>query len=157
MDEHIAIPTISWEGPEYPHKEKSADFIWTIGIITLILVGVVMWFGNYLFAVFILISGASLIFFSLRSPEVITFSIETKGFVIGKDTYSWKALNGFHITRGEPYANLLIETNRKFLPIFTIPLPHEHIQEVRTTLLEVIPNIDIQESRAMLFMERLGF
>jgi hypothetical protein len=155
--EEIIIDKIEWSAPEYKHKEKSIDFLWTIGLGALIACGLAIWLGNYLFAVFLVISGASLILFSIRHPEEVHFVIETSGITLGKDKYPWKEVKGFHIKKEEDYAVLLIELNKYLLPIYTIPLPLNQIPEVKESLLKIIPNIELEESKSMKFMEKLGF
>jgi hypothetical protein len=156
MDE-IVLKKIEWSAPEYKHKEKSVDFIWAIGLVCIIACGIALWFSNYLFAVFIFISGCSLIFFSLRSPEDITFMIETTGITLGKDKYEWKKIKGFRVKKEDDKTVLLIEINKYFLPVYTIPLPIELSSEVKESLLKVSTEMELEESKSMLFMEKLGF
>ncbi len=153
----ITLRTIEWHAPEYSHKEKSADFLWAIGLVALVGAGLALWFHNYLFAIFIVISGISLIFFSIRKPEEMAFSISTDGIAVGKDKYSWTTIKGFNIKKGDPYNKLMIVTSKYFLPVYTIPLPQGLRNEVEEDLLKVIPSIEMEESRSMLFMEKLGF
>jgi len=155
--EEITINKIEWRAPEYKHEEKSMDFLWTIGLVTLILFGLAIWKNNYLFAVFLAISGASLVFFSIREPEEISFSIETSGFTMGKEKYEWKNVKGFNIKKEEKYNVLLVEINKYLLPVYTIPLPTDIIPEVRESLLKVIPGKELEESKSMKFMEKIGF
>ena len=155
--EEIIINKIDWTAPEYKHKEKSIDFLWTIGLVAVIMCGIALWQGNYLFAIFIFISACSLVLFSIREPEEVTFSIETSGFSMGKDKYEWKKVKGFHIKKENGEANLLIEINKYLLPVYTIPLPIEKVDEVRESLLKVIPNIELEESKSMKFAEKIGF
>jgi hypothetical protein len=97
--EEIIIEKIEWSAPEYKHEEKSIDFLWTVGLVALVISGIAIWQNNYLFAIFILISGASLVFFSVRHPEDMLFSIETSGVTMGKDKYDWKMIKGFDIKK----------------------------------------------------------
>jgi hypothetical protein len=156
MDE-ITIEKIEWSAPEYKHKEKNVDFIWAIVLVSILACGIALWFSNYLFAVFIFISGCSLIFFSLRNPENITFSIETSGITLGKDKYEWKKIKGFRVKKEENTTVLLIEINKYFLPVYTIPLPFELSTSVKESLLKVSTEMELEESKSMLFMEKLGF
>ncbi len=152
--------TITWSTPEYTHKERSVDFFWTIGLITLVVMVFTLWFHNYLFAVFILVSGACLFLFTIRPPQEITFKIESEKISIGRDSYEWGNIRGFTIKKkknGELYAKLLIKTSRYFLPVFTIPMPEELTDEVRTALLKVSTPIELEESPSMQFMEKIGF
>jgi len=156
MDE-IIIKKIEWSVHEYKHEEKSVDFIWAIGLVSIIACGIALWFSNYLFAVFIFISGCSLIFFSLRNPEDITFVVETSGLTIGKDKYEWKKIKGFRVKKDDDKTVLLVEINKYFLPVYTIPLPVTLCAEVKESLLKFINEIELEESKSMKFMEKLGF
>lgn len=157
MEEEIIIDKIEWTAPEYKHKDKSIDFLWTIGLVALLVFGLAVWKGSYLFAVFVAISGFTLVFFSVREPEEVSFSIETNGLTMGKDKYSWKNIKGFDIKKEEDYNVLLIEINKYLLPVYTIPLPGELIPKVKESLLKVIPSKELQESKSMKFMEKIGF
>lgn len=158
MDE-IQLNTISWSAPEYTHKERGNDWFWAIGIITVVACGIAIWLHNYVFAIFLLVSGGSLIMFTLRHPQDVTYTIETNGLSMGKDLYEWKVLKSFNIKKNDngDYAKLLIETSKYFLPIYTIPLPKENIEEVKESLLKVLSKSEIDESKSMVFMEKLGF
>ena len=94
--EEIILDKVEWSAPEYKHKDKSVDFIWTIGLIAIVMCIIAIWKQNYIFSIFIFISGCALILFSIRPPEEINFLIETEGFSLGKDKYEWKKINGFN-------------------------------------------------------------
>lgn len=155
--EEIIIDKIEWSAPEYKHKEKSMDFLWAIGLGAIIMCGLALWLSNYLFAVFIIISGASLILFSVRHPQEVHFSIETSGVTLGKDKYPWKMVKFFDIKKEDDYSVLLIELNKNLLPIYTIPIPLDEIPRIKESLLKVIPYKEMEESKSMKFMEKIGF
>ena len=156
--EKIILDTITWSTPEYSHKERSNDWLWTVGLIVIVGCGFALWFHNYIFAIFIFIAGASLIMFSIREPGEVTFKIETDGFTMGRDTYDWDKLKSFNIKEKETeeYAKLLIETKKHFLPVYTIILPKKMIEQVKNNLIKVIPTSEINESQSMLFAEKIG-
>jgi len=158
MDE-IKINTIEWSAPEYSHKERGNDWFWTLGLITIVTCGIAVWLKNYVFAIFLFVSGASLVLFTLRHPQDINYIIETKGFHFGKDLYFWKNIKSFNIKNNDkdPYLKLMIETGKRFLPVYTIPVPKEMEIEVKETLLKLIPRSEIDESKSMVFAEKLGF
>ena len=155
--EEIILEKIEWQAPEYKHKNKSVDFIWTIGLVALVMLGLAIWQANYVFAVFIFISGCTLILFSIREPDNINFVIETSGLSLGKDKYEWKKIKGFHVKKENNEAILLIEINKYFLPVYTISLPIELADTVKESLMKVTLNIELEESKSMKFMEKLGF
>lgn len=158
MDE-IKLNTLSWTVPEYFHKERGNDWFWTIGLITIIACGIAIWLHNYVFAIFLFISGCCLILFTLRHPQDVTYTIETRGLFMGKDLYPWKGLKSFNIKNieTETHLKLMIETSKYFLPIYTIPVPKNLESQVKETLLLVLPRSEIDESKSMVFMEKLGF
>jgi len=158
MDE-IKINTMNWTVPEYTHKERGNDWFWALGLITIVACGIAIWLHNYVFSIFIIISGASLILFTLRHPQDVTYIIETKGLSMGKDLYKWKDLKSFNVKNNEIdiYGKLLIETKKHFLPIYTIPFPKELESQIKEILLLVLPRSEIDESKSMVFAEKLGF
>lgn len=158
MDE-IIIDTIEWSAPEYSHKERDNDWFWTIGLITIIACGITIWLHNYVFAIFILLSGFCLVMFTMRPPQEVTFIIETKGLTMGRELHEWKKIKSFNINKkitGD-YSKLLIETSKHFLPIYTLPFPKELENNIKENLLKVIPRSEIHESQSMAFAEKLGF
>lgn len=158
MDE-IQIKTISWTTPEYKAKERTVDWFWTVGVITIVACGLAIWFHNYVFAIFLLLSGASLVMLSVNAPRDISYSIETKGLTMGKDIHPWKKIKGFNIKEkeGEEYSKLIIELDKYFLPIYRIPIPHDIINDLKEELTKVIPRKELEESKSMTFMENIGF
>lgn len=161
MEDEIVLETITWTAPEYSHKERNNDWYWSIGLVAVVATIIALYMGNYLFAIFLMLGGGSLILFTLRHPREVDFIIETKGMTFGRDVHTWDTLKGFNIKRNmgdDTHAKLLVLTDKHFLPIYTLPLPPEQINIVRENLLKVIPaNSTLQESPSMLFMEKLGF
>jgi len=155
----VKIDTIEWLAPEYSHKERDNDWFWTIGLITIVACVIAIWLHNYVFAIFLFISGASLILFTLRRPPNVNYKIESKGLTMGKDHYDWKKIKSFNLkyNEGDIFAKLLIETSKYFLPVYTIPFPKEKAKEIKKNLLLIIPRSEIDESKSMVFMEKLGF
>jgi len=157
--EEIKINKIEWSAPEYSHRERDNDWFWAIGLITIVAFGIAIWLHNYVFAIFLFLAGASLILFTLRHPQNVNYVIETKGLAMGKDFYEWKNIKSFNMKHRDENDNpkLLIETGKYFLPIYTIPFEKEKETEIKEALLLIIPRSDIDESKSMIFMEKLGF
>ncbi len=157
MDE-IILKTTSWSFPEYNHIERSVDWFWGVGIVAFLFAVGAIFIGNYMFAVFILVGGASIILFNIRRPRDITITIETDGFTIGNEKHEWKKMKGFRIKKTDTGSKLLIRTGQKFLPTFTIPLSQDIEQDVKESLSKVLTVMDeLDESPSVVFMEKLGF
>lgn len=157
MDE-IKIDTIEWSAPEYTHKERTNDWFWALGLITIVGSIVAFWFKNNIFGIFILLSGGCFAMFTIRQPHDANYKIETKGLTMGRDFYTWKSIKSFNIKKNdhEDFPKLLIETSKYFLPIYTIPLSTELENQIKESLLKILPRSEIDESRAMIFVEKLG-
>ena len=97
---------------EYEEKERGNDWFWAIGIITVVACGIAVWLHNYVFAVFLLISGCCLIMFTLRHPQDITYTVETKGLSMGKDLYEWKTSPQYPYKIGFREGEILYECDR---------------------------------------------
>lgn len=156
MQEEI-LNSISWETLEYEHRNHSTDFLWSIGLMTIVSAVLAIILRNYLFSVFIIISGFCLIIFSIRKPEKITCLVDNSKISLGRDEYVWKNIKNFYINKKGNSVKLLINTNENFLPVYAVPLPDYLVEEVRSALLKKIPESEIEESQPVLFMEKLGF
>ncbi len=156
MDE-IIIDTYRWTGPEYSHKTRSNDWVWTVGIVALVGCILAIIFKNYVFAIFILASGFSLIFFSIRPPLEMQFEINQQSITVAGKEYPYKKLKGFKIKSDQQKTILLLEIEQYFLPVLTLPLPPDDTKQVRDNLIKILPELDLQESPSMVFMEKLGF
>lgn len=157
MSEEVTINTIEWTALEHNHREHSVDWYWSVGLIILAVCIIAIWTKSYLFAIFVVVAGASLLLLNLKHPEEIEFSVETSGLKLGKDKYEWERLKSFNIRKIEGENKLLIETTKHFLPVYTIPLPEEIVSEIKDALLKFIPQSELNESQSLLFMEKLGF
>lgn len=155
--EEIIIDKLEWTAPEYNHTERNPDWFWTIGLIGLVGFGLALWFHNYLFALFILVAGVSLFFFSLRAPHDMVHIIETKGITLGEDFFEWKKIKGFNLINKKPNGKLLIYTTKHFLPIYTLMVPEDLMSEVKETMLKISPVLEIEEPKINQFMEKMGF
>ncbi len=154
------IETIKWLAPEYLHKEHSNDWFWTIGLIAIVGCVAAIWFGSYVFAIFIFISGISLIMFTVKEPRIFEFTLDHKGLRVGKEDFSWKDLKSFNIkeeSEEREFDKLLIETTRNFLPVYTLFAPKETVFFIKKEFLKKIPQSEIDESKTTQFAEKIGF
>lgn len=149
--------SISWVAPEYIHRPKSVDFLWGVGLLGLAGSVTAMIFGNVIFGIFIILSAVMLIIFSVKHPNEANFEINKDGILFDKEMHKYKNIKGFKIKEANPYSKLLIETNRYFLPLYTLPLPHELEDDVYNVLSQIIPEEDIEETHSSKFMDKIGF
>lgn len=147
---------IIWEALEYEHKEKNPDWFWAVGILALSGSITAFIVGNVLFGIFIIIAGFALIFFGMRPPERVHYEIGNKNLKIGEYKYPWDTLVAFHIETEEKDA-ILIESNRPFMPIITLPLPDVSIEHLHEVLTMHLPDKVIKEPFTEKVMHYFGF
>ncbi len=157
MDNKPKIEPHSWTGPEYDHTQKNIDWLWTVGLISIIGFILTIIFKSYVFGIFILVSGGTLIFFSIRNPQELSFTLTDESIVIEGKDFPYKKLKGFKIKENESGNKLLIMTDAHFLPVITLPIPKDASQNAYNILIQFIPELNLEESPSMKFMEKLGF
>ena len=75
-----------------------------------------------------------------HEPAIIPFYLTTKGIVAGKEFYEFENIESFHLYDEPPFDNLLsIKTNGNLVSHVHIPITTLPIKELRTTLLQFVP------------------
>ena len=151
----VHIQPFSWRAYEYSHIPRSTDWFWGLGLLAIAGAIAAIWFGNYLFAIFILVAGFVLVLLNLRHPKEIEFEINQQGVRAATKVYEYKELKGFTVIEKDT-PRLLIESRQYFLPIITIPLPPDHTKTIRATLSDILPELELKESHSMILIEKLG-
>ena len=151
----IHIQPFSWTAYEYNHIPRSIDWFWGLGLLTIVGAIAAIYFGNYLFAIFILVAGFVLILLNLRHPQEIEFKINQEGITVAGKIYEYKDIKGFTVLeKNSP--KLLIETTQYFLPVITLPIPSDHTKTIRATLSDILPELELKESHTVILIEKLG-
>ena len=78
---------LEWEGREYDHNPKSADWYWALGIIAVASTVASVLFGNYLLAVLIVIAAAAFALHAAKEPPLNSFRLIEKGIMVGDDLH----------------------------------------------------------------------
>ena len=62
---------ITWSAFEYEHKEKNNDWFWALGIIIVAGALTSLIYGNYFFAMLLIIGGVLMGYFAKKTPRII--------------------------------------------------------------------------------------
>lgn len=149
---------LEWNSPEYTQHKKSVDWYWAVGIITIAGTVASFIFGNYLFGIFVLLSGVLAFYFSIRKPEEIHFSITNQGIIAGAIKYPYDGIKYFAIERKQEQSALLLLTERVFMPIISVPIPidlEQHVFDILTN--HGIEEEDLREPGIYKLLEKVGF
>src|SRR3990167_9481497 len=94
---------IEWDAHEYEHKERSSDWFWAVGIISVSVAIASVIFGNIIFGILVLISAFALSLFINRPPSTLHIIVDEKGVTRGKIRYPFSTLQSFWIDTEHPH------------------------------------------------------
>ena len=148
---------ITWQAPEYIHKEKDSEWYWSVGILTLAGVASAHMFGNLLFAVLVFLIGFTMALFGARKPRIVSFSISRRGVRANNTLYPFQTLQSFWVLEKEHENLLLLKSQKKLSTQIAIPLGDIDPELARMFLLDHLLEEEDAESIAQRFMDYLGF
>jgi len=147
---------LEWTALEYEDKNRSRDWFWALGVIVVTSAIASIIFGDYFFAVLIVLGGGLLGFFAIKKPDTIHYELNEKGLKIGSELYPYENIKSFWVQ--EMPAILFIKSERIFMPIISIPIEHSMLEEVHDVFTFVhVPEEEMKEHASDKIMESLGF
>lgn len=149
-----STPLYEWETMEYEEGKKTTDWYWAIGIIALCGTVASIIYGNFLFAVFIIIGAGSLIMFQIKKPKVIHVAILSQGIKIDQYLYTFDSIKNFWIESEQH--RLLLTSTRFIFPIIILNLEGADQQEVRELLSQKLEEKEIKHSLMAQVVDKLG-
>jgi hypothetical protein len=148
---------LKWQAPEYHHYQRSTDWFWAVGIITISIAVLAFIFHNALFGILILISASILIFFVLRQPEDIEYEISKKGITIGKELHPYLTLESFWVENRTAEPKIILHSKKALMPYLIIPIHEDDADEMEMVLREFLEEKELVEPTSHKIMEYLGF
>lgn len=149
---------ITWEAPEHHHFEKSNDWFWVLGIVAISGALAAFFWGNFLFAIVILIGAGSMALLASREPAVIKFSVTTRGVRMGDRLYPYSTMDSFCIDEENPLGpQLLLKSKKLHMPLLILPIPPEYIDDIDDLLIDRLPEEELEEPLANKILEFFGF
>ena len=115
----------TWEGREYDHSPKSADWYWALGIVTVAGAIASVLFGSFLLAFLIIIAAGAIALHAAKQPPIHTFRLAEEGLLIGDDLHPFEKMTSFSVledVEGELPPLLSIKTESWHSPHLVIPL-----------------------------------
>ena len=114
-----------WEGREYEHTPRSADWYWALGIIAAAGAIAAVLFGSYLLALLIVVAAAAIALRAAKEPPVHRFTLVEDGLMIGEEFHSFSRMISFTVFEsidGSLPPELSIKNDTWFTPHLVIPL-----------------------------------
>jgi hypothetical protein len=145
------METLSWHCHEYFHTEKTSDWYWIVGIITITIAVVAIILNNVIFAILIIVSSFTLCLFASRRPDLVSISIDNLGLTVSKKRYPYGILESFWVETGEHYPRILFKTKKSFSNNLVIFIEEVEPEKIRELLLAHIK----EEHQSEPFLEKL--
>ncbi len=144
---------ISWIAPEYLHTEKTSDWYWIVGIVTVSVAVISVILNNIIFAVLVLVSGFMLTLYASRPPRHIKITLQNTGITVDDTFHPYTTLESFWVETREDHPRVILKSTRKLIPHFVLLLTKVDPEEVQETLLHHLPEVEQTEP----FFEKLFF
>jgi hypothetical protein len=152
------LKAISWEAPEHRHIDNSSDWFWVLGIIAICGAVAAFLFGNFLFALVILLGAGVVSLRAIKPPKVVSFMVGNRGVRLGDKLLPYSNLESYRVDEDDPFGpTLLLKTKQIHMPLLTMPLPEEYVDEIEDLLRDRLPEEDLEEPLAHKLLELLGF
>ncbi len=133
-----------WDAHEYEHKERSQDWFWAVGILTIAIAVATAIFGNVIFAIFILVAAFSLALFINRPPTEVHVVVDERGITRDRIHYPYHTLQSFWIDVEHSHPKILLSSQKLFMPLIIVPLNEdvevEHLHDALSQVLEERPH-----------------
>ena len=152
------MDTVSWQGYEYDHHEKTSDWFWALGIIAISSAVTAIIFKNLLFALLILVGAFAIALFSAKRPHLVHFEISRRGIMIDDTLYPFNTLESFWIDEDEHgHQTLIVKSQRITVPYIIIPLQNAPENEMHEILSQQLLEEELHEPISHRILEFFGF
>jgi hypothetical protein len=149
--------TLEWDAHEYEHKERSRDWFWAVGIVAAAGAITSIIFGNYIFAVLLLLCAFSLTLHINRPPETIHVVVSERGIERGRTLYPYQTLHSFWVDEIHPHKKIILKSKKLLVPLIVVPLGEADGERVRTALLRALPEEPLRLPLLESILEYFGF
>ena len=152
--------SIRWKAHEYFHQEKSNDWYWGLGIVSISSAIISIILGNTLFAIVIVLFAFVASMHAHRSPREIEFELTPRGLVIDHVLYPYNTLESFSINEqhlNKPDPQILIKSKKTLMPFLHVPIEEVDHETVRDYLLQHLKEEELRESFLEKILEYFGF
>ena len=151
---------LEWEGREYDHNPKDADWYWALGIIAVAGTIAAILFANYLLALLIAVAAAALALHAAKQPPLHRFRLVEKGIMIGDELHPFERMTSFSVLEdieGELPPMISIKTESWLSPHLVIPLAGIDADTVYAYFLQRVSEDEHHHTVSDLVAAWLGF
>lgn len=149
---------LKWQAHEHEHIERGSDWFWALGVVAACIALISIIFGNFLFAVLIIMGAVVLALLARTPPSLTEFEITDRGIRVGNTMHRFEEVLAFWVEdHNVDPPILLVDTTKWLSPNLSIPLVGVDPSAVRAFLLEHAEETPMKESAAHKILEFFGF
>jgi len=156
----MAKPPFIWEAHEYFFEEKTSDWYWAVGIISVSAAVLAFLFDSFLFGLLILVGAFALALLASKPPRFVRFEVNKSGVLIDRELHPYGTLHSFWVEDNkhlEFQSKLFLKSKKLMMPVITIPMEGVDPEDIRDFLLDHVLEEHHYENVAQKIMEYLGF
>lgn len=150
---------LSWTTIEYIHQEKTTDWYWIVGIVTVSIAIISIIMSNIIFALLIIVASFTLSLFASKKPNDVDVVIDNLGIKVGKTIYPYIHLDSFWVETRENNDRILLKSKKLFMPLIIIFVEESQVDpnDVRMLLLRHIDEEEHSEPFLHKLLVYFGF
>jgi hypothetical protein len=149
---------LHWQTHEYEPRERSNDWFWAVGIITVAIVVTAIIFNNVLFALVMFLAGFSLSLYAARPPQIMDVVLDEIGVRVDRHFYPYRSLESFWVEEHDGLPRIFLKSQKLIMPYIIIPISEEaSLEKIKRFLDRHLPEVFHSESMLEKMMERMGF
>ena len=151
------VTSVTWEAYAHHLNDKSNDWYWVVGIVSICLAFASMLLGNILLALLVVIAAGIIMMLAYKETLLVPYAVTTRGIRIDNKLYPYSTLESYYIAEeDEEEPMLLVKSERWLLPLLTIPLPPEYLDEVEELLAARLPEEPMEEPALLKLLSAIG-
>jgi len=149
---------LKWRAPEINPASKGESWYWIIASVALVVIALSIWQGNFLFAVFIVLSLISILFLSREEKEEFLFSLFKDGIKINDTVYPLTSFQNFSIFETERDLSFLyLHKHQNISFPLRLPIKTSDIEKIRSFLNNYLTEAEHDESILDSISHYIGF
>ncbi|HVB20271.1 MAG TPA: hypothetical protein VNF51_03285 [Candidatus Paceibacterota bacterium] len=151
---------LEWEGREYDHNPKNADWYWALGIIAVAGTIAAVLFGNYLLALLIIVAASALALHVAKQPPLHRFRLIEQGIMIGDELHPFERMISFSVLEdieGELPPMISIKNESWLSPHLIIPLAGVDVDMIYAYFIQHVEESEHTHTFTDLVAAWLGF
>ena len=111
-------PGISWHVQTHNDRERSPDWYWGVGLITLAAAGLCIFLSNLLLGAILIIAAGTVMVMVARGPREHEVNFTPRGVSLDGTLYRWESVRSFWVSR----EYVLLSTQALMHPQIVLPL-----------------------------------